>query len=386
MRPDRCRLCRGPLFKAPLLRLKGMPKAAQYFPVEREFKKDKGIVLNIHQCRLCGLVQLDQKPVSYFKEVITAASFSQKTRLSRLGQIKEFVTLFGLSGKTVLEIGSGTGPTLDILKEAGLVPTGIEASKTSVAAGRALGRRILTGYVEDRKRVSSIFFDAFVSFNYLEHLPNPGAVIQKIYQNTTADAAGFVTVPNLEYLLGSKCLYEFVADHLSYFTQDTLRYAFEKNGFEVTRCRLINDDNDIAVFVRKRRPLEVASSYRDVEGLIGQLRGIVSRYKARNKKIAVWGAGHRTLALLALAGLKDIDHVVDSAKFKQGRSTPILHLGIISPEQLNEKKVGLIIIMVPGLYPEEVLRAVKKMGIKADVAILRANKIEFIKPYSKDIL
>ena len=126
--PTNCRLCNSKLFSEPLLRLKGMPKAAQYFPKENEFKKDKGIVLKIYQCSLCGLVQLPAKPVDYFKEVITASSLSEKTRLSRLNIIKKIVDKFGLKGKKVLDIGTGKGEMLDILKEAGFKTTGIEAS------------------------------------------------------------------------------------------------------------------------------------------------------------------------------------------------------------------------------------------------------------------
>jgi hypothetical protein len=109
------------------------------------------------------------------------------------------------------------------------------------------------------------------------------------------------------------------------------------------------------------------------------LQQIVADYKSQNKKVAVWGAGHRTLALLALSKLKDIEYVIDSAKFKQGRFTPILHLNIVSPEYLREKKVDLVIVMVPGLYPDEVLKTIIEMNVGIDIAVLRANRIGFIK-------
>jgi len=65
-----------------------MPKAAQYYPEKDEFADDKGITLTICQCSSCGLVQHNLHPVAYFKEVITAASLSEKSRLSRLNQMK----------------------------------------------------------------------------------------------------------------------------------------------------------------------------------------------------------------------------------------------------------------------------------------------------------
>jgi len=34
--------------------------------------------------------------------------------------------------------------------------------------------------------------------------------------------------------------------------------------------------------------------------------------------------------------------------------------------------------MVPGVYPGEVLKTLKGMGLEAEIAILRDNKIEFL--------
>jgi hypothetical protein len=228
------------------------------------------------------------------------------------------------------------------------------------------------------EKIPNAPFDAFISLNYLEHLPNPGAIISNIYNNTSRDSVGFVTVPNFAYLLETNCYYEFVADHLSYFTQKTLTHAFEKNGFEVLNCDIINEKNDIAVVVKKREALSISNNFFEVEALIEDLKQIVAKYTTQKKRVAIWGAGHRTLALLALSKIKNIEYVVDSAKFKQGKYTPVLHLNIVSPEHLNDDDIDLILIMVPGLYPGEVIKRIIKMNINADLAVLRGNNIEFI--------
>lgn len=375
---NNCHLCNNKLFPDPVIQLKGMPKAAQFYPKKNEFAKDAGVTLVVRQCSGCGLIQHSMKPVEYFKEVITAASLSEKARLSRLNQIKEFADRFDLVGKKVLDIGSGRGEMLNIMEEAGMIATGIEASRKLAEAGRAAGRKMITGYIGDVNKIRGGLFDAFISLNYLEHLPELGRIIKNIYKNTTAHAVGFITVPNLEYLLKTKCFYEFVADHISYFTKKTLRYALEVNGFDVLECQTINEENDIAAIVKKRQKLDLSREYSYVDSLIKDLQRIIADYKSKNKKVAVWGAGHRTLALLALSKANDIEYVIDSAKFKQGKFTPILHLNIVPPEYLKEKRVDLVIVMVPGLYPDEVLKTLNQMSVGAEVAILRENKINFI--------
>ena len=90
------------------------------------------------------------------------------------------------------------------------------------------------------------------------------------------------------------------------------------------------------------------------------------------------GAGHRTLSLLALSKLKDIEFIVDSAKFKQGMYSPVMNTKIVSPEVLKESKIDLLIIMVPGIYPHEVIKSVSKMNLNIRMAKLKDNVIEFI--------
>lgn len=369
-----CHLCGNGLFFDPILELKGMPKAAQFYPEQSEFDGDVGIDLLIYQCSGCGLVQHKRTPVEYFREVITAASLSPKSKAFRLVQMKEFKERFGLSGKKVLDIGAGKGEMVDVLKEVGLQAVGIEASLYSVGVSRAAGRNMVCGYIGDSS-IEGAPYDAFIMLNYLEHLPAPGVVIRNIYQNTTDNAVGFVTVPNLEYLLSTNAFYEFVVDHISYFVTGTLRFAFEMNGFAVVDSQIINEGNDIAIQVQKKTRADLSKRYSEVEELVRSFRKILEG----GKRVAVWGAGHRTLALLALSNAKEVAYVVDSAKFKQGRFTPILHTKIVPPERLKEDKVDMVVVMVPGLYPEEVLKMLKKMEIGAEVAVLRDNKIEFLK-------
>lgn len=375
---DRCHLCGGGLFPEPITQLVGVPKAAQFYPRESELSEDRGITLTIWQCTGCGLVQHTMKPVEYFREVITAATLSPKSRLSRLHQMQELVERFGLRDKRVLDIGTGKGEMLDVLWEAGCRATGIEASQESVALGRALGRNMMCGYVGDAGMYEGAPYDAFISLNFFEHLPQPGSIIQNIYRNTTDDAVGFVTVPNLEYLLRTGALYEFVPDHISYFTKSTLTYAFESNGFEVVECQTINEDNDIAVTVRKKRRLDLAVAREGVNILIRELQDLIADCASRNARVAVWGAGHRTLALLALSKANDIAYIVDSAEFKQGKLSPVLHTPIVPPGRLRDDPVDLLIIMVPGLYPSEVLKVVKRMNIESKIAMLKDNKIDFV--------
>jgi len=384
-----CRLCKLELIDRPLLTLNGMPKAAQHFLDKKDFSEDEGIDLDIFQCNNCGLVQLNIEPVNYFKEVITAASISGDARKSRLNQMLEFATKYNLKNKKIIEIGCGKGNMLDIIEEAKMKAYGLEYSADSIKIAKDAGRRVIKGFIEDIDEIEHGPFQGFICFNYLEHVPNPKLAIKKIYNNLNLDGVGLVTVPNLNYLLNTKSFYEFVADHLSYFTVDTLKNAFNNNKFDVLECSLINNENDILIIVKKNpkkniekylniKKINLENDYEEVNNLITDLKKIILDYKKKNKKVAVWSAGHRALSLLALSQIKDLEYIVDSAKFKQERYSPVMHTKIVSPEILNESKIDLLIIMLPGIYPDEVIKLVKQMKKNIKLAKLKDNKIEFI--------
>ena len=122
----------------------------------------------------------------------------------------------------------------------------------------------------------------------------------------------------------------------------------------------------------------IQNDYEEVEKLIDNLKNLIKDCKRKKMKVAIWGAGHRTLALLALSKIKDIEYIVDSAKFKQGRYSPVMNTKIVSPEILTKDKIDLLIIMVPGIYPDEVIKNVKNMNIDISLAKLKDNMIEFI--------
>ena len=137
MKNNICRLCEKLNSLVVILELKGMPIAAQHFLNKNEINvKDKFLDLEILQCKNCGLVQLDIEPVSYYKNVITAASISGDARKARLEQMTKLSNKYLLKGKKVIEIGCGTGAMLDIMHEAGMNAYGLEFSETSVLEGK----------------------------------------------------------------------------------------------------------------------------------------------------------------------------------------------------------------------------------------------------------
>ena len=219
-------------------------------------------------------------------------------------------------------------------------------------------------------------FDAFLSFNFLEHQPDPNGMLRGIYHNLTEDGAGLVTVPSLEYILENEGFYELIRDHLAYYTEESLRFLLNKNGFVVTGCSRINRDT-LSATVQKRRPMDM----RPLQNNFGRLRQEVNQYidsrHRQGKKVALWGAGHQGFTLLSTAELSGkIEYIIDSAPFKQGKYSPATHIKIVPPEYYFSHQVDAIIVAAPG-YTEEILELIRQnYGPGVETAVLRTSRLE----------
>ena len=168
-----CRVCGGAFYAHALLAYPGSPQSAQGF-LDCLDQQDDVVDLEIYQCQLCGLVQHDLPPVSYYREVIRAVAFSEEMGQYRIGQLGEWIKGSGLVTKRVLEIGCGKGEYLDLLEKAGARNVyGLEYAEASVEVARRNGFDVRPGYV------SANFinpwaekFDAFAIFSFMEHWPD----------------------------------------------------------------------------------------------------------------------------------------------------------------------------------------------------------------------
>jgi len=355
-----------------------MPAAAQFLPDTASLASDKGVVLEVYQCSGCGLVQLNNDPVPYYREVIRAAAFSEEMRDFRAEQFNGFVQKYALKGKRIIEIGCGLGEYLSLIQESGVEAYGLEYSEESVKQCVKNGLKVSKGFIENSTyRLDHAPFDAFFILNFLEHLPDPNSSLTGIYNNLTKDAVGLVEVPNFDMILRNRLFSEFIGDHLFYFTAETLSEILRQNGFEIIDCHEVWHDYIISTIVKKRERLDIACFNKHQAELKNEMEEYLDRFK--DKKVAVWGAGHQALAVISLVNIADkISYVVDSAAFKQGKYTPTTHLPIVAPDTLDSDPVDAIIVMAAS-YSDEVAQIIRqKYDNNIDIAILRDFGLEII--------
>lgn len=375
----KCIVCGNYLTDEPLVSFDNMPASAQDIPTLDEISRDKGIDLSLFQCAKCGLVQFDCEPVAYYKDVIRSGGFTTTMTELRRKQYKYLIEKYNLSGKKILEVGCGQGEFLNVLQEFDVEPWGIENRAELVNLAEGKGLNVIQGFITDEGNPCGNKgpFSAFLSFNFLEHQPDPNMMMQKIYDNLDDNGIGLVTVPSFEYIMSNDGFYELIRDHIAYYTFDTLKFLMNKNGFEVLEEEIVNRDT-LSIIVQKRKKYNLEKIEKSYVELKNFFKEFLLKCRDEDQRVAIWGASHQGFTIASSLQLgNEIEYIVDSAPFKQGKYAPASHIPIVSPEYFVEHQVDIIIIIAPG-YTEEIQKRILELYGERSISVytLRTNQLE----------
>lgn len=405
-----CIACGAKLPASPLFVLKDAPASAQDIPDAEEVKQDRGVDLGLYQCGTCGLVQFDCTPVSYYRDVIRAGGFSTTMTELRRRQYRHLIETYHLEGKKFLEVGCGRGEFIKVLTEFPVQVYGMEHKADLVETAQADGLCVWQEFPEEPGQVfagekagmmgemgGEIHgpFDVFLSFNFLEHQPEPDVMLQAIRRNLAEDGMGLVTVPALEYILEQGSYYELIRDHIAYYSFDTLGNLLTRNGFTVLEEEMLNRDT-ISMIVKKNPDWAAGDGSVKTAGTPGsetsdaariltagydrvnqEIRHLLEELTAKGETLAVWGASHQgfTLAATTDIGIR-AGYIIDSAPFKQGRYAPASHLPIVAPEHFRQEPVDVVLIVAPG-YTGEIAGIIRQRFTPCPrILTLRTDHIE----------
>lgn len=357
----KCRVCGNVFSGESLLRLSGMPGAVQNLPSDKDKAIASGVVLDIRQCSFCGLVQLSNDPVPYYKDVIRAGSFSPSMRTRQHDEFKIFIERFSLQGKNILEIGSGRGEYLSILNELLVNAFGMEHNPELNKIANENGLKTFQAYPIDLSGpLEDIVFDAIISINFLEHAPDPGTFLRSSANLLSENGVGMIGVPDFEFELRDNYLFSFMSDHLSYFSSDSLRNTLILNGLDVIDIFRNKKLNVITAYFKKRGQCDLSAPMEKFYDFNKKINDYMDSILKNGGRIVLWGASHLAFSIISASKTeKKISYIVDSAPFKQGKFSPASGLEIFPPQHLSEDPVNTVIIMCPE-YSAEIVAVIKE--------------------------
>lgn len=226
----------------------------------------------------------------------------------------------------ILEIGCASGVQSKILTEQlGCAVTGIEINPDAASDARKYCERVIVGNIEQvdlAEHLPEQQYDIVMFADVLEHLYDPGKVLEKIKSVLSDDGYVLASIPNVVH---SSVIFEMLNGnfdyrqyglldntHIRFFTKKTIYQLFEKAGFVISHldrvtCR--DCDTEFGAASRGKEDQLILDYIRDRNPENETFQFIIKAYKAREGT----QAEHSEL----LAAQEKIRHLEETLKEKE---------------------------------------------------------------------
>ena len=343
--------------------------------------------LRLAACLDCGFVtntafdpNLLQYGAAYDNDQSCSACFE-----NYVDDLIEALIREGARGKRVVEIGCGKGYFLTRLCERGdNVGVGVDATYTGPAS--ALDGRV--SFIRDfyRESHAALEADVIVCRHVIEHVPDPLGLLRsvRLSLDRRPAARAYFETPELRWILKNVVVQDFFYEHCSYFTADSLAFAFRAAGFTAASVSHVFDGQYLllaaapaVVKPEGETPLSGAAELLPLLETYGQrereaLQSWSSRLRAlrENGTLAIWGAGAKGVTFLNLLDPQSelVDCVVDVNPRKQGHFLPGTGHPIVSPAALRARGARSVVVMNRN-YANEVHATIAQSGLDVSLHV-----------------
>ena len=135
-----------------------------------------------------------------------------------------------LSGKSVLEIGCGTGYLLSEFSRHGAITLGVEPGAHGLEGSKSHSVQIIRDFYPNKSITET--FDFIVLYCVLEHIEDVTNFLTSLHLNLRKNGKVLIAVPNCQKYLENGDPSCFIHQHWSYFTQISLKRELARAGFD----------------------------------------------------------------------------------------------------------------------------------------------------------
>ena len=148
----------------------------------------------------------------------------------------------------LLDIGCGYGFFLTVARDRGFETYGVDIDSREAELCRMhLGLNVYCGVLSEGLYPEG-YFDVITIFHTLEHVIDPNKIMAIFKKILKPDGLLVIAVPHINdirrFIYKGNWFY-FRADHLWYFSRQTLKLLLSKHGFEIFKVRMASGGSDI---------------------------------------------------------------------------------------------------------------------------------------------
>lgn len=324
------------------------------------------------------------QPDDYYEDYLMTATYSEKMQRHQADQASRLVSLYPGEPQSFIEIGCGDGSFLNHMKPLVENLLGIEPSRCFAEEASSKGFEIICDYVSSKNTITKRTFDIFASRQVFEHLPDPLDVLKGIRALLHQGSVGLIEVPNGYDSFQAARFYDYFPDHVQYYSVNSLVELASEARFNVIACHESFGGDYLELWVRvphdsNRLFSQLADARTQV---LETLSHTIQDLKNGHDKIAIWGAGAKTLNIVSAiprSVLGEIAFVIDSDPHKKKLFLPNTEVSIIAPEDKLVQKIDAVIILSLS-YIDEIANYVKSniQNCRSIVTINRSNQVVYL--------
>ena len=207
---------------------------------------DYGQTLALRRCRDCGLVFAEEDGLRelvglYERLEDPEYENTQDCRALQMRWLLERARRIHPHGRTLLDVGAGTGLLVAEARRRGYDAVGVEPSRSLVEAAARVNHVDLLQGVFPHPELHGRRFDLIFLVDVIEHVSHPAELVEACAQSLTPSGVLLLVTPDIgsltARLLGKRWWHLRLA-HVSYFDKRSIERTLQQAGLEtVFRCR-----------------------------------------------------------------------------------------------------------------------------------------------------
>lgn len=340
--------------------------------------------LDLAACAACGHVHnraFDARLVAYSPAYDNSQHHSATFRAYASRLVDRLVERHSLRDVSVVDIGCGRGDLLALLAErGGNRGFGYDPGHAPDAAPLAPNVTIsdrLFGAEEAREIRPALVCCRHV----LEHVEDPAAFLSAMRDAMAAGGSPvlYLEVPSGDQLMRDLAVWDYIYEHYSYFTRESLARALVDAGFEILDLR---EDFGGQFLCAEARPRlgeaqeadiapspDVAKARRAMAAKLDHWREWAGELRETGRTATLWGAGSKGVMFVNLLGLMSpapLGYAIDQNPNKHGRYLAGGGQVVAAPWRLRDQPVDELVIMNP-IYRDEIGRQLQAFAVSPQV-------------------
>jgi len=368
-----CRLCQSGSLDC-VLKLTPTPPANAFVAATQLATRQVEYPLDVYRCESCGHLQLLDivDPRELFSHYVYVSSTSPVMVEYLRRQALQVIERVGLvPGDLVVEFGSNDGTLLRFFKEAGMRVLGVDPAANVVPSeadiptitdffGLELAQHIRAEYGPAK---------AVCAYNVCAHIDDLQGVVDGV-RALLSDDGQFIFEVGYLYDVYRKTLFDTVYhEHVDFHHVEPLQRFFAANGMSLIHAErsdiqggalvgyVASGTQPAAESVGALIGLERAAGLDKAETFLSwgqairrkgeELTILLQGLKQAGRSIAAFGAPAKATTLMYHFGLDAgvLDYIVDDNPIKQGLFTPGLHVPVLAPSVLYERRPDYVLLL-----------------------------------------